>query len=290
MHNRMDIIHTDGEGVVTHDDILAMEYARGMLDAEAAHGVEARMQREAVFDARVGEWIETITFIKSTVPLDESARQRAAAQAGWDQITEAAGLARTDVFSHRLLGDHSAWDRLRYWRYLPQTVGLAALVLRVGGVGSGSYALARAIASRPLPQTSCERQRWGTTEWCVPAGGAAQRLILPDSSNLMLMPGSTFIYAPIARGAAFTRAGFLQGDIEIAVNGARHSLFGISTTRVHVDLLPGRYTIRGGREATVIEVHQGSAIIESESASYGAGRALHAGETACIHGNRLDVQ
>ncbi|WP_068304484.1 anti-sigma factor domain-containing protein [Pararhodobacter sp. CCB-MM2] len=103
------------ESTVPDDDMLAAEYAMGLLEGDERVAIRARVARDQEFAAKVTAWEAQLSQMADLEPIAAPAATRAAL------------LARLFPASQRV----PFWQRLGLWQALTGSVTAAALVLAV---------------------------------------------------------------------------------------------------------------------------------------------------------------
>jgi anti-sigma-K factor RskA len=144
------------------EDLLAAEYALGVLDADARRAAQARLERDGRFAADVAEWSSRLA------PLAEAVPEEAPPPEVWARVTRELGAGSSTVAAN---DDAPA---VRFWR---------GLAVGASGLAAASVAAVVVLLTRPEPPGP------QIATLATPAGQAAVVVAFhPRTGDLLVTP------------------------------------------------------------------------------------------------------
>ncbi|HVJ62340.1 MAG TPA: anti-sigma factor [Tahibacter sp.] len=186
-------------GTPSSDDLLAAEYALGVLDAAERRAVQARLSADTGFARLVDDWEERLS------PWTLRADATTPSPHVWPRIRSRLGWASVEPARPRL------WDNAAFWRGV---AGLAA----AAGIAAVVIGLNRAPVSPPVAQEAAAQpvtvlaREGGATGWIARIDAARGKVLMMPVPAPADPGGLVHELWIIPAGGAPQSLGFVSGD------------------------------------------------------------------------------
>ncbi|GAB0112804.1 anti-sigma factor [Acidisoma sp. C75] len=212
-------------GAGDEDDVLAAEYALGVLEGAERAAAAARSERDAAFAAAIADWEQRLS------PLARLVAESPAPESLWPRIVESCGLSPVPLAEPRAGAARrpSLLDRLGFWRGATATGFALAAAMAVIVLLRGPPA--PLMPPVPLASAVMVPPAGGAPAWLVAAGSdktlslrPLQHIAVSDAQSLELwmLPDGAKVPRPVSllrvTGDRVTLPAAARGPMELMIS------------------------------------------------------------------------